>query len=67
MRYIFFLLIIFLFVGRTEINDVFPYVHVEYPFRGLFVVVGIVLIAYYSNQILNYGRETETKFIAVGC
>ena len=24
---------------------------VEYPFRGLFVVVGIVLIAYYSNQI----------------
>lgn len=51
MRYIFFLLIIFLFVGRTEINDVFPYVHVEYPLRGLFVVVGIVLIAYYSNQI----------------
>ena len=51
MRYIFFLLIIFLFVGRTEINDVFPYVHVEYPFRGLFVVVGIMLIAYYSNQI----------------
>jgi hypothetical protein len=27
------------------------HVHVEYPSRGLFVVVGIVLIAYYSNQI----------------
>lgn len=51
MKYLVFLLVIFLFTGRTEINGVFPYVHVEYPFRGLFVVVGIVLLAYYSNQI----------------
>ena len=33
-----------LFLGRTTINGVFPYVHVEYPLRALFVVaMGIVI------------------------
>ena len=44
-------LFIFFYCGRTTINSISPYIHVEYPFRGLFVVVGLLLIAYYSNQI----------------
>lgn len=34
----------FLLSGQTTINGVFPYVHVAYPLRGLFVIAtGIVI------------------------
>lgn len=34
----------FLFSGQTTINGVFPYVHIEYPLRALFVIaMGIVI------------------------
>lgn len=34
----------FLFSGQTTINGVFPYVHVAYPLRALFVIaMGIVI------------------------
>ena len=38
------LVFVFLMLGRTTINGVFPYVHVEYPLRALFVIaMGIVI------------------------
>ena len=34
---------VFLMLGRTTVNGVFPYVHIEYPLRALFVIaMGIV-------------------------
>lgn len=38
------LVCVFLMLGRTTVNGVFPYVHVEYPLRALFVIaMGIVI------------------------
>ena len=38
------LVCVFLMLGRTTVNGVFPYVHVAYPLRGLFVIaMGIVI------------------------
>ena len=33
----------FLMLGRTTINGVYPYLHIEYPLRALFaIVIGLV-------------------------
>lgn len=45
------LVCVFLMLGRTTINGVFPYVHVEYPLRALFVIAMSVLIGYLSILI----------------
>ena len=38
------LVLAFVFLGRTTVNGVFPYVHVESPLRALFVIaMGIVI------------------------
>lgn len=41
----------FLMLGRTTINGVYPYLHIEYPLRGLFVIAMSVLIGYLSILI----------------
>lgn len=45
------LVLAFLFLGRTTINGVFPYVHVEYPLRALFVIAMGIVIGYLSILI----------------
>lgn len=37
------LVFVFLMLGRTTINGVYPYLHIEYPLRGLFVIVMSVI------------------------
>ena len=45
------LVFVFLMLGRTTINGVFPYVHVEYPLRGLFVIAMSFVICWVSTLI----------------
>lgn len=45
------LVFVFLMLGRTTINGVFPYVHIEYPLRALFVIALGVVIGYVSTFI----------------
>ena len=45
------LVFVFLMLGRTTVNGVFPYVHIEYPLRALFVIAMSVLIGYLSILI----------------
>ena len=45
------LVFVFLMLGRTTVNGVFPYVHIEYPLRALFVIAMSVLIVFVSIQI----------------
>ena len=41
----------YLMLGRTTVNGVFPYVHVEYPLRALFVIALSVVVGYVSTFI----------------
>ena len=45
------LVFVFLMLGRTTVNGVFPYVHIEYPLRAFFVLAMSVLIGYLSILI----------------
>ena len=45
------LVFVFLMLGRTTVNGVFPYVHIEYPLRALFVSAMSVLIGWVSILI----------------
>ena len=45
------LVFVFLMLGRTTINGVFPYVHIEYPLRGLFVIAMSIVIGWVSTLI----------------
>ena len=45
------LMFAFLMLGRTTINGVFPYVHIEYPLRAFFVVAMSVVIGWVSTLI----------------
>lgn len=45
------LVCIFLMLGRTTVNGVFPYVHVEYPLRALFVFAMSFVIGWVSTLI----------------
>ena len=45
------LVFVFLMLGRTTVNGVFPYVHIEYPLRGLFVIAMSCVIGYLSILI----------------
>lgn len=49
--FVFGLVFAFLILGRTTINGVFPYVHVEYPLRALFVIALGMVIGYVSTLI----------------
>lgn len=51
VRSVLILVIVFLFTAHTEVNGTFPYIHIAYPVRGLVVIVGCLLLAYYTNQI----------------
>ncbi len=41
----------YLMLGRTTVNGVFPYVHVEYPLRALFIIAVSVVFGYISTFI----------------
>lgn len=41
----------FLLAGQTTINGVFPYVHVAYPIRALFVIATGIVIGLVSTLI----------------
>ena len=45
------LVCVFLMLGRTTVNGVFPCVHVEYPLRALFVIAMGIVIGYLSILI----------------
>lgn len=41
----------YLMLGRTTVNGAFPYVHVEYPLRALFVIALSMVIGWVSTFI----------------
>lgn len=45
------LVLVYLMLGRTTVNGVFPYVHVEYPLRALFVIALSMVIGWVSTFI----------------
>ena len=45
------LVFVFLMLGRTTINGVFPYVHIEYPLRSFFVLALSFVIGWVSTLI----------------
>ena len=45
------LMLVYLMLGRTTVNGVFPYVHIEYPLRALFVIVLSMVIAWIATFI----------------
>lgn len=45
------LVFVFLMLGRTTVNGVFPYVHIEYPLRALFVIAMSCVIGWMSTLI----------------
>lgn len=45
------LVFVFLMLGRTTVNGVFPYVHIEYPLRALFVIALSFVIGWVSTLI----------------
>ena len=45
------LVFVFLMLGRTTVNGVFPYVHIEYPLRALFVIAMAIVIGWVSVLI----------------
>lgn len=45
------LVFVFLMLGRTTVNGVFPYVHIEYPLRAFFVLAMAIVIGLVSALI----------------
>lgn len=45
------ILIMFLFLARTTINEVFPYIHMEYPIRAIAIIVMSIVIGMIGMQI----------------
>lgn len=45
------ILIVFLMIARTTINGVFPYIHMEYPFRAIAIIAMSVVVGLIGNMI----------------
>lgn len=45
------LMLVYLMLGRTTVNGAFPYVHVEYPLRALFIIAVSVVVGWISTFI----------------
>ena len=45
------ILIMFLFLAHTTINEVFPYIHMEYPIRAIAIIVMSIVIGMIGMQI----------------
>lgn len=44
----------FLYVGRTTINKVWPYIHIEYPVRAAVITCFLLLIVWIAGLIANW-------------
>lgn len=49
--YLLAIILFFLFVGRTTIDETFPYIHVEYPIRAVVIIVLVVLVGWIGTMI----------------
>lgn len=45
---------VFLYEGRTTINKIWPYIHIEYPVRAAAITCFLVLIVWIANSIANW-------------
>ena len=42
---------VYLFISDTTINKTFPYIHVQYPLRGLVIFIGCTIVGILSRHI----------------
>lgn len=58
------ILFVFLMIAHTTINGVFPYIHMEYPFRAIAIVVISVIVGLIGKLNVKVMRSKEyTAFV----
>lgn len=48
---LFLVVCVYLFISDTTINKTFPYIHVQYPLRGLVILIGCTIVGILAMHI----------------
>jgi uncharacterized integral membrane protein len=48
---LFLIVCVYLFISHTTINKTFPYIHVQYPLRGLIIFIGCTIVGILAMHI----------------